>query len=29
MQANYNHTTTGIAPKMNYSDICGPDMVKF
>ena len=29
MQANQTHTTTGSAPKINYSDIWGPYMVKF
>ena len=29
MQANYTHTTTGSAPKINYSDIWAPYMVKF
>ena len=29
MQVNYTHTTTGSAPKMHYSDIWGPYMVKF
>ena len=29
MQANYTHATTGSAPKMNYSHIWGPYMVKF
>ena len=29
MQANYTYTTTGSAPKMHYSDIWGPYMVKF
>ena len=29
IQANYTHTTTGSAPKMHYSDIWGPYMVKF
>ena len=28
MQANYTHVITGSAPKMNYSDIQGPLMVK-
>ena len=28
MQANYTHVTTGSAPKMHFSDICGPYMVR-
>ena len=28
MQSSYTHATTGSAPKMNYSDIWGPCMVK-
>ena len=29
MQANYTNATTGSAPKMHFSDISGPYMVKF
>ena len=29
MQANYIHTIIGSAPKMHFSDIWGPYMVKF
>ena len=28
MQANDTHVTTGSAPKMHFSDICGPYMVR-
>ena len=29
MQANYTHKTTRSVPKMHFSDIWGPYMVKF
>ena len=29
IEANYTHTTTGKARKMNYADVWGPYMIKF